>query len=114
MRRRPARGAVSGFVQNPVQPCKPGPTRGWRSQLLDETGLQAGALSDVGVASLRSLGSVVADQKLEYDFQYHQMAINTDYQVGPDGQPGPARRGGGGGGGEALLTRRAARHRHSS
>lgn len=46
--------------------------------LLDETMLEAGTLTQIGIRNVESLKSLSTLQDLEYDFQYHQMRIPVD------------------------------------
>ena len=46
--------------------------------VLDETAMGAGQLSPHGLKNLTSLGSLINWQRLEYDFQYHQLEFPSD------------------------------------
>lgn len=46
--------------------------------LLDETKLDSGTLTHIGVRNVEALKSLSAVQELEYDFQYHQMRVPVD------------------------------------
>ena len=45
---------------------------------MDETVLSAGHLTEVGVANLKALESVILWQKLSYNFQYHKTDFETN------------------------------------
>eukprot|EP00466_Bigelowiella_natans_P008624 jgi/Bigna1/54482/estExt_Genewise1Plus.C_350062 len=49
--------------------------------IIDETNLNEGKLSDLGVKNLRAIQQVIEEQKVNYDFKYHQMAFATDSPV---------------------------------
>jgi hypothetical protein len=46
--------------------------------LLDETKLEAGTLTEIGIRNVDALKSLSTLQDLEYDFQYHQMRMPVD------------------------------------
>lgn len=46
--------------------------------LLDETKLDSGTLTHIGVRNVEALKSLSMVQELEYDFQYHQMSMPVD------------------------------------
>ncbi len=45
---------------------------------LDETKMDAGQLTQEGLRGLTALGHLINWQRLEYDFQYHQIEFQTD------------------------------------
>mmetsp|Transcript_28826 Transcript_28826/g.40200 ORF Transcript_28826/g.40200 Transcript_28826/m.40200 type:complete len:197 (-) Transcript_28826:164-754(-) len=49
--------------------------------IIDETSLNEGKLSDLGVKNLQAIQQVIEEQKLNYDFKYHQMAFATDTPI---------------------------------
>ncbi|XP_046687305.1 mini-chromosome maintenance complex-binding protein-like [Homalodisca vitripennis] len=49
--------------------------------VIDETMLEPGQLNDRGVRNCRALGSVISNQRLEYDFQFYPVEFNTDIPV---------------------------------
>ncbi|XP_022134341.1 mini-chromosome maintenance complex-binding protein isoform X2 [Momordica charantia] len=49
--------------------------------MIDETQLQTGTLSSVGVENARLLKSLMELQKVEYDFKYYKMDMTTDVQL---------------------------------
>jgi hypothetical protein len=46
--------------------------------VLDETKLQTGILAETGVKNARAVKDIIQMQKVEYDFDYHQMSMPTD------------------------------------
>ena len=50
--------------------------------LVDETALEPGRLSEVGVRNLAALGHVVQRQTVEYDFQFHTTEFECDLVSG--------------------------------
>lgn len=50
--------------------------------LLDETALEPGQLSEVGVRNLAALGHVIQRQTVTYDFQYHTTEFECDLVSG--------------------------------
>ncbi|XP_052182221.1 mini-chromosome maintenance complex-binding protein isoform X1 [Diospyros lotus] len=49
--------------------------------IIDETKLQAGTLSSVGVENARLLKSLIELQKVDYDFTYYKMEMAADVQL---------------------------------
>jgi len=49
--------------------------------IVDETSLTAGQLDANGVGNLTALGNMINWQKLDYDFQFHQLENHTDVPV---------------------------------
>lgn len=49
--------------------------------LVDETALTSGQLDSKGVHNLTALGNVINWQKIDYDFQYHQIEQHTNLPV---------------------------------
>lgn len=49
--------------------------------ILDETALTAGQLDTQGVQNLTALGNAINWQKVDYDFQYHQLEQFTNIPV---------------------------------
>uniref|UniRef100_A0A7N0UFD7 Mini-chromosome maintenance complex-binding protein n=1 Tax=Kalanchoe fedtschenkoi TaxID=63787 RepID=A0A7N0UFD7_KALFE len=48
---------------------------------IDETKLEAGTLNSVGVENVRLLKNLVEVQKVEYDFQFYKVEMQTDVQM---------------------------------
>lgn len=46
--------------------------------LVDETALEPGRLSEVGVQNLAALGHVIQQQSVTYDFQFHKTEFECD------------------------------------
>ncbi|KAM7271776.1 hypothetical protein ACFE04_030990 [Oxalis oulophora] len=49
--------------------------------IIDETKLEAGTLTSVGVENTRQLKNLLEFQKVEYDFEYYKMDVAADIQV---------------------------------
>jgi len=45
---------------------------------LDQTTLDGGQLSTIGVTNIARISSIMTQQKLEYDFQFYQQGFDTD------------------------------------
>jgi len=49
--------------------------------IFNETAMQSGTLEAWGVLNVRALSEIVADQKVEYDFEYHPVSMNTNFPI---------------------------------
>ena len=49
--------------------------------IVDETCMNEGQLTEVGVADLQSLGKVIQEQKLPIDFEYYNVDFHTDLPI---------------------------------
>ena len=45
---------------------------------MDETALEPGRLSEVGVQNLTAVSQVIREQTVSYDFQYHKANFDCD------------------------------------
>ncbi|XP_022743028.1 mini-chromosome maintenance complex-binding protein isoform X2 [Durio zibethinus] len=49
--------------------------------MVDETQLESGSLSSIGIENTKSLKNLMEFQKVEYDFQYYKMEMAADVQL---------------------------------
>nr|XP_018907944.1 PREDICTED: mini-chromosome maintenance complex-binding protein [Bemisia tabaci] len=49
--------------------------------VLDETKFEAGMLRDQGVHNAKALSTIIKNQKMDYNFQYYNLGIDTDVPV---------------------------------
>jgi hypothetical protein len=49
--------------------------------VLDETCLEPGQLDSNGVHNVAALGTLISQQKVDYDFQYYKLEFQTDVPV---------------------------------